>query len=68
MGDLEKHLESDGGCGHVIVACPNKCTSLLFAGVSTMKRRALDKHLTQSCYLRPYQCEFSQGYIPGYYW
>ena len=58
MGALKAHLESDGGCGYVIVACPNKCTNLVIAGVSSMKRKDLDKHLTRFCYLRPYQCEF----------
>ena len=58
LGALKPHLESDCGCGLVIVECPNKCRVSRFKGVCTMKRKDLDQHLTQSCYLRPYQCEF----------
>ena len=56
LGDLEKHLESDNGCGIVMVECPNKCFT--FSGIMVMKRKDVHNHLTQSCYLRPYQCEF----------
>ena len=64
MGALKAHLESDRGCGYVIVNCPNKCRSrargLAFwaGGMTTMKRKDLDVHITCECYLRPYQCEF----------
>ena len=72
LGELETHLESDKGCGYVIVACSNKCRELIQTIVSdhehshlmtkevtcTMKCKDLDEHLTNFCYLRPYQCEF----------
>ena len=67
LGALKTHLESDRGCGFVLVECPNKCQTMdriiqpphYFKVVTcTMKRKDLDQHLTQSCYLRPYQCEF----------
>ena len=58
-------MESDRGCGFVVVECPNKCQTYIFGIQDTlgitihiMKRKDLYKHLTQSCYLRPYQCEF----------
>ena len=73
LGALKEHLESDGGCGYVVVVCPNKCLTDTEAEVfddgseamdiisepvpSTMKRKDVNEHLTQ-CYLRPYQCEF----------
>ena len=56
LGELKKHLESDKGCGFVIVECPNKCITL--SVVSVMRRKCLHEHLILSCYLRPYQYEF----------
>ena len=52
LGALKKHLESNSGCDFVMVKCPNRC------GASTLRRKDVTDHLTQSCYLRPYQCEF----------
>ena len=67
LGELESHLESDNGCGYVIVPCPNKCIlRKAYSGgrgkrsrkICTMKRNDLDEHLTDECYLRPCWCEF----------
>ena len=79
LGALKKHLESDNGCGYVMVECPNKCKVWHRSGdrTSVMSRRSLADHLTQSCYLRPYQCKFcghkdsyeaitGDGYTGGY--
>ena len=56
LGALKEHLESDSGCGFVIVECPNTCVT--FGGTMMMKRKDLQEHLTLFCYRRPYQCEF----------
>ena len=59
LGTLKHHLESDSGCGHAMVECPNKCKNLILSQRTLwMKRRDLNDHITKSCYLRPYQCEF----------
>ena len=68
LGTLKQHLESDNGCGYVIVECPNKCRRVhksssiiripLSAKVLTLKRKDLEAHITTDCYLRPYQCPF----------
>ena len=54
LGTLKTHLESERGCGFVEVKCPNKCYSFF----NILKRKDLGKHLTDHCYLRPYQCKF----------
>ena len=53
---LKKHLESDNGCGFVMVECPNKC--LDFDGIVEIKRKDVHDHLTQDCNRRAYQCRF----------
>ena len=53
LGALKKHLESDNGCNFVVVECPNDCITN-----NDIMRKDLHEHLTQSCYLRPHQCEF----------
>ena len=53
---LKTHLESEKGCGLVVVECPNKCATIE-GDVITMVRKELEKHLSSECYLRPYQCE-----------
>ena len=61
LGVLKQHLESDNGCDFVMVECPNKCKEFcggMVLRTSIIRRRDLANHLTQSCYLRPYQCEF----------
>ena len=61
LGTLKTHLESERGCGFVVVDCPNHCYDIENGFINiyvTMKRKDLDKHLTERCYLRPYQCEF----------
>ena len=74
LGEIKHHLESDNGCGYVIVTCPYKCCikkptsrhkswqrSQFFkekVTYRTMKRRDLDEHLANECYLRPYQCKY----------
>ena len=57
LGALKKHLESDNGCGCVMVECPNKCINP-FGHIKVMKRKDTRQHLTRFCYLRPYQCKF----------
>ena len=54
LGALKAHLESESGCGFVMVECPNKCNLL----GRTMLRKRIKKHLAHDCYLRPYVCEF----------
>ena len=57
LGALKAHLESESGCGYVMVKCPNKC--IILAGTTcTVLRKDIKKHLAQDCYLRPYACEF----------
>ena len=68
LGTLKQHLESDGGCGYVLVKCPNKCHRREYVQVSsltiptkiltTLKRKDVEVHIRTRCYLRPYQCEF----------
>ena len=71
LGALKLHLESDIGCGYVLVECPNQCNSWVSkcmrkkppyrvptAVLTTLKRKDLEIHITTHCYLRPYQCEF----------
>ena len=49
----------------MMVVCPNKCKEFcddvnvdVLHRTSMIRRRDLTVHLTQSCYLRPYQCKF----------
>ena len=59
LGTLKTHLESERGCGFVMVQCPNKCLQDTYPATTTcVKRKDLGKHLTDRCYLRPYQCKF----------
>ena len=51
LGELKNHLESEKGCGFVLVSCPNECGELF-------KRMDLDKHLYLECSLRPHECEY----------
>ena len=53
LGQLTVHLESEKGCGFVVVACPNKCQPK-----SVLLRKDLDKHLKYKCYLRQFQCKY----------
>ena len=56
IGELEQlkmHLESEKGCGFVIVDCPNKCQPDYIT-----LRRDLAAHLVSECLLRPYQCKY----------
>ena len=66
LGTLKQHLESNSGCGYVLVECPNKCYSVYMDRLdifeeeilTILKRKDLEVHVTTDCYLRPYQCEF----------
>ena len=60
LGTLKAHLESERGCGFVMVQSPNKCLQVYTYPATTtcVKRKDLGKHLTDHCYLRPYQCTF----------
>ena len=57
LGELKSHLRSAKGCEFEMVECPNKCTEWN-GDVIKMRRKDLSNHLTLSCSLRPYQCEF----------
>lgn len=57
LGALKTHLESDGGCGFVVVRCPNRCYSDNRITIS-VQRKDLDRHLTTECSLRQYKCEY----------
>ena len=59
LGELKNHLESENGCGFVLVSCPNECSERL-------KRMDLDKHLHLECSLRPHECEYC-GFKDTYY-
>ena len=50
LGALKTHLESEKGCGFVIVDCPNRCSVVVL-------RKELKIHLKSKCSLRSYQCE-----------
>ena len=52
LGQLDAHLSGDGGCGFVVVECPNKC------GHPNLFRMAVLKHVDKECGLRPYKCEY----------
>ena len=54
LGELKTHLESERGCGFVVIQCPNKCNVSYYA---TLMRKDIEKHLNSECILRPYQCE-----------
>ena len=56
LGALKAHLESESGCGFVMVECPNKC--IIFNSTCTLLRIKIKNHLAQRCYLRSYVCEF----------
>ena len=56
LGALKAHLESESGCGFVMVECPNKC--IIFDSTCTLLRIKIKNHLAQRCYLRSYVCEF----------
>ena len=60
LGMLKGHLESEKGCGFMMVECPNKCKSLTpkHGVTTTMQRKHLNDHLARWCYLRPHQCGF----------
>ena len=47
LGELKKHLESDNGCGFVIVECPNKCYT--FNNIMVMKHKDVHEHLSLFC-------------------
>ena len=60
LGQLKHHLESEKGCGFVLVSCPSKCS------LDKLKRMELDEHLRLRCILQPYKCEHC-GFEDTYY-
>ena len=60
LGSLKTHLESESGCGFVLVTCPNMCrqASPFDSATTCVKRKDLQEHITQYCYLRPFQCKY----------
>ena len=57
LGVLKTHLESDQGCGFVVVNCPNRCY-IHDQTLTSVLRKDVDRHLTAECSLRQYQCEY----------
>ena len=63
LGQLERHLNSDSGCGYVEVECPNRCKrnwlQKLWPGEVNPEiyRKDLPNHLHHECVLRQYQCQ-----------
>ena len=57
LGELKTHLESEKGCGFVVIECPNMCTLPMQRKYTTVMRKDVEKHLNSECPLRPYQCE-----------
>ena len=57
MGVLEDHLQSDKGCGYVIVECGNRGRGLKVCG-ERMERRHLTNHMENECKYQPYTCEY----------
>ena len=74
LGSLEYHLESDNGCGYVMVTCSNHASIyarliLFFLAPSIcgegMERRHLTHHQKNECLYRQYTCQHC-GYIDTY--
>lgn len=55
--NIEKHRTK---CPNEIIPCPNKCEHVFKEKKEAMQiqRNKLNEHLSQSCYLRPYKCEY----------
>ena len=69
LGSLEYHLESDNGCGYVMVTC-NSHAAVSFWGSKClcgegMERRHLTHHQKNVCLYRQYTCQYC-GYIDTY--
>ena len=43
LGEIEYHLESDSGCGFVVVTCPNKCSILKLTSHHKSRKRLKGK-------------------------
>jgi hypothetical protein len=54
LGALKTHLESEKGCGFVVVSCPNVNEGCPIV----VMRKKLEHHSRYECYFRPYQCEY----------
>ena len=68
LGGLKYHLESDNGCGYVVVTCSNHASIYaIFLGIcgTTMERRHLTHHQKNECLYRQYTCKHC-GYIDTY--
>ena len=72
LGALKHHLESDNGCGYVMVTCSNTAYNVMQIRRSTltncgegMERRHLTYHHKYQCLYRQYRCEYC-GYIDTY--
>ena len=65
LGDLEKHIKSDDGCGYEVVRCGNY-GYMFFATkcIVLCERRSLAKH-RETCRFRSYKCEHC-GHINTY--
>ena len=57
LGALKQHLQSESGCGYVVVACPNDTKKVVGYNCGKMKRKDLKAHMHNKCYFRLYDCE-----------
>ncbi len=57
LGQLQVHLNSNTGCGFVEVECQNGCGTRSLVVTTKMKRKDMEEHLMNECYLRRYKCE-----------
>ena len=67
LGDLEKHIKSDDGCGFVMVECGNSGYFMIYSAIicnAQCERRSLAKH-QETCKFRSYKCEHC-GHVNTY--
>ena len=68
LGALKDHLESDNGCGYVMVTCGRSILTFWGSNKSCgegMERRLLTHHQKNECSYRQYKCQHC-GYIDTY--
>ena len=72
MGALHNHLQSDRGCGYVIVKCGNRGTGDYELCGKLLERRCLTDHQRNECKYRSYTCKYCgykdtfEGIATGY--
>ena len=65
LEQLSDHLESGKGCGYIEIECSNRCMESIGFTVMKIKRKDLENHLKNECYLRACQCKYC-GYENTY--